>query len=80
MFGQMVAPPKSTLQQNEAHDSVVIQKIRRRLPNIDPNVAAEDCWNNENWDRTEFVLRLAGTTMTTTHLSTVELFKITAHD
>ena len=50
----------------------VMENFRKRLRNIGPEEGVEHFY----WGGTEYVLKLVGTSMKTTHLSTFELLKL----
>ena len=50
--------------------SLVLKKVTRKFPKIDPNTSAEE--RLETWDRTESVLKIVGASMTTTQLLETE--------
>ena len=59
---------------------LVVQKVRERLPNIDPNVTAEKWLEQLKLGSNRVRLRLAGTRMTTARQHAVALFKVIAQD
>ena len=60
--------------------SVIQNRIGTCSPTSTRSSPPNSGWSNWNWDRTEFVLRLAGTRTTTNLKHTFELCKVIARD
>ena len=60
------------------HGSQSYKLSGEELPNIGPNLNSRRMVPTRNWNRTESVLKLVGTSMKTTLQRTCELFKVSA--